>query len=187
MLKSSRHTESQKRVLTIYRIHTLVLLILAFVFTPITIGAEPYLAQTETDQAKVTLYSVQDKLVSGQDLQVVLKFEIKKGWHISWKNPGDAGLEPKFEWSTPDYINASKFSWPAPKLLKESFLELYVFEDILLLPATIKTNLETDPAKRHKIDLSLRWLVCHEICIPQSGDLSSVSYTHLTLPTICSV
>jgi thiol:disulfide interchange protein DsbD len=39
----------------------------------------------------VELISGHDSIQPGRNFQLGLKFQLEKGWHIYWTNPGDAG------------------------------------------------------------------------------------------------
>ena len=46
-----------------------------------------------------------------------LYFKLESGWHVYWKNPGDAGEPPKIKWTLPQGITAGAFQYPIPKRL----------------------------------------------------------------------
>ena len=35
-----------------------------------------------------------------------LYFKLEPGWHVYWKNPGDAGLPPNIHWTLPEGVTA---------------------------------------------------------------------------------
>ena len=37
----------------------------------------------------------------GEPFAVGLDFQLEKGWHVYWKNPGDSGLAPSLKWTFP--------------------------------------------------------------------------------------
>src|SRR5262245_53409862 len=50
-------------------------------------------------------------------------FELKPGWHVYWKNPGDSGLPPTVEWlNGTGSVEFSEFEWPVPKRIKLNVL-----------------------------------------------------------------
>src|SRR5258708_11865765 len=46
-----------------------------------------------------------------------LYFKLESGWHVYWKNPGDAGQPPKIAWTLPNGVFAGPIKFPAPKRL----------------------------------------------------------------------
>src|SRR3569833_1760696 len=46
-----------------------------------------------------------------------LYFKLESGWHVYWKNPGDAGEPPRIKWTLPQGITAGAIQYPIPKRL----------------------------------------------------------------------
>ena len=46
-----------------------------------------------------------------------LYFKLESGWHVYWKNPGDAGEPPRIRWTLPQGIAAGALQYPIPKRL----------------------------------------------------------------------
>ena len=51
----------------------------------------------------------------GVPFHVGVLFKVADGWHIYWKNPGDAGLATAVQWQLPDGFSAGPLRWPQPK------------------------------------------------------------------------
>jgi len=105
----------------------------------------------------------------GKALWLGLKIEHQPNWHTYWKNPGDSGLPTTLTWSLPEGVIAGDISWPTPKRLPIGPLMNYGYKDTLLLPVavTVPANFTGD-----SLDIELRadWLVCKDVCIPESGN-----------------
>ncbi|MFN3562144.1 MAG: protein-disulfide reductase DsbD family protein [Chloroherpetonaceae bacterium] len=103
-----------------------------------------------------------------QPFTVALRFQIAPEWHLYWKNPGDAGLAPKVQWTLPDGFTASELQFPTPhKIATETAVD-YGYDNELVLLATIFPS--KNPTRNFTIKADLTWLVCRESCIP--GDAS---------------
>jgi thiol:disulfide interchange protein DsbD len=115
-------------------------------------------------------------VVAGQPLWLGLKIEHQPHWHTYWKNPGDSGLPTTLDWTLPAGVVAGGIEWPTPGKLPIGPLMNYGYEGTLLLPVAV-----TVPSgfKAESLDVKLHaeWLVCKDVCIPQSGDFA------LHLPT----
>jgi thiol:disulfide interchange protein DsbD len=115
-------------------------------------------------------------VAGGQPVWLGLKIEHQPHWHTYWKNPGDSGLPTTLEWQLPAGVKAGDIEWPTPGKLPIGPLLNYGYEGTLLLPVAL-----TVPAgfKGETVDVKLHaeWLVCKDVCIPQSGDFA------LQLPT----
>src|SRR5580658_508968 len=99
-----------------------------------------------------------------------LYFKIDPGWHVYWKNAGDAGEPPHIKWTLPDGITAGPLQFPAPKRLPLGPLMDFGYEDEVLFPFALNVtqSAQAGPARLHaKVD----WLVCQASCIPGKAEL----------------
>ena len=119
----------------------------------------------------------------GNARQIGLYFKLEPGWHIYWKNPGDAGEPPHMKWALPEGITAGPLQFPTPKRLPLGPLMDYGYEGDVLYPIDVKigSNAALGQVKLHaKVD----WLVCRESCIPGKTELeSSLNITPFTTST----
>lgn len=124
-------------------------------------------APAPTPHVRVSLISEQSSIQPGRELSVGFYFQLEKGWHIYWINPGDSGEPPRVVWNLPSQIQASPLEWPAPQRLENGPLVDYGYEHKVLLMTTLRPagNLKTGGAVELKA--GVKWLVCHDICIPE--------------------
>jgi thiol:disulfide interchange protein DsbD len=106
------------------------------------------------------------------DVTLALDYTPAPGWHTYWINPGDTGLPPKFKWNLPDGLTVSEAQFPVPELLPAFGLMSYGFtgRTVLLIPAHNGSSLQagdTLPIRAH-----VDFLVCADVCIPESLDVS---------------
>jgi len=117
-------------------------------------------------------------LADGKKFDVGLYFQLQKGWHIYWLNPGDSGEPPRIEWHLPAGLSAGAIEWPAPRHLEDSSnIVDYGYEDSVLLIVSMQAEprLAAEPAI--PIAAEVKLLVCsHDMCIPGKAQLS------LTIP-----
>ena len=76
-----------------------------------------------------------------------LYFKLEPGWHIYWKNPGDAGEPPHIQWTLPDGVTAGPMQFPAPKRLPLGPLMDFGYEDEVLFPMDLDVAKGTSPAQ----------------------------------------
>ena len=103
--------------------------------------------------------------------EVGLYFKLEPGWHIYWRNPGDAGEPPRIQWMLPKGITTGPLQFPAPKRLPLGPLMDFGYEDEVLFPmeVNVAATMPIGPIELHaKVD----WLVCREVCIPGKADLN---------------
>ena len=107
----------------------------------------------------------------GKPLALGLLIRHAPHWHTYWKNPGDSGLPTSLEWTLPAGMQAGPIEWPTPKRLPIGPLVNYGYEGTVLLPVTATV---APDFRGESLDVRLRadWLVCKEVCIPQSGDFA---------------
>jgi thiol:disulfide interchange protein len=107
----------------------------------------------------------------GKPLWLGLKIEHQRDWHTYWKNPGDSGLPTKLNFTLPDGMLAGPVQWPTPSRLPTGPLMNYGYADTLLLPVAV-TVPAGFMAESLDIRLQAEWLVCKDVCIPESGEFS---------------
>lgn len=88
---------------------------------------------------------------------------MKKGWHTYWKNSGDSGAGPRFEWSEK---GLSEPLFPTPQVFNDSGIVTFGFEDRVLL---VFRHPGIAASTNFKVDAE--WLVCKEVCLPAMTQL----------------
>ena len=106
----------------------------------------------------------------GADADAGLYFKIDPGWHVYWKNAGDAGEPPHMKWTLPEGIAAGPLEFPAPKRLPLGPLMDFGYEDEVLFPfkVTVADSAKPGWAILHA---KVNWLVCQASCIPGKAEL----------------
>jgi thiol:disulfide interchange protein DsbD len=120
----------------------------------------------------VDLVAESQWITPGSQTYFGLNFQIEKGWHIYWVNPGDSGQPPRVEWRLPAGLIAGELEWPAPRRLGTSTIVDFGYDDVvtLLVPMRASSTLPTNQAVQLGADM--RVLVCREICIPGKTRIS---------------
>jgi len=118
----------------------------------------------------VQLLVLPQELSRGGTADAGLYFKIEPGWHVYWKNAGDAGQPPRIHWTLPGGIAASDLEFPAPKRLPLGPLMDFGYEGEVLFPLTlhVATSARPGPAA---LDAKVDWLVCQATCIPGKAAL----------------
>ncbi|HTV33934.1 MAG TPA: protein-disulfide reductase DsbD domain-containing protein [Methylocella sp.] len=125
-------------------------------------------APVTTPHATVTLVSNVDGFEPGQAFRLGLRFKMAKGWHIYWRNPGEAGEPPHLDLTLPPGATASEIDWPTPFRIPEGPVMTYSYEGEVTLPLTVSPPEAPAPLT---IDARASWLICEKICIPEEGTL----------------
>jgi thiol:disulfide interchange protein DsbD len=131
-------------------------------------------AQTEvrTEQLRAELLAHAPAGVTpGKPLWLGLLLEHAPHWHTYWKNPGDSGLATRLQWTLPPGVDVGEIDWPVPQRLPVGPLMNYGYEGRVLLPVRVQVPAGFD-APSLSVQLQADWLVCKEVCLPQSGRFS---------------
>lgn len=127
----------------------------------------------QTAHSKASLVIDQSAVTPGSKVNVGIQFVTDSGWHIYWKNPGDSGEPPRVRWQLPAGITAGELQWPTPMRLTTSAGTDYGYQGTTVLisslqiPATAQSGTIT-------VGGDLRWLVCSDICVPQSTHIETL-------------
>ena len=149
----------------IYSVFSVIFLILAFLALPLSVSE----AQQPTfrgQHVEVSLVAKEEGITPSSPVSLGIRFLLEPGWHLYWKNPGDSGKAPRFDWSLDEKSVPADFDWPTPKRIPVGPLVNFGYEGEVILFAT----LPTDPSIAQKEHIVMRvlveWLVCREECIP---------------------
>jgi thiol:disulfide interchange protein DsbD len=123
-------------------------------------------APAKTAHTEVTLVSDRDAVAPGAPLHLGLRFRMAPGWHIYWKNPGDAGIPPRLDWTLPPGVAAGPITWPTPSRNAEPPLMTYGYSGEVVLPVAV-TGAGAGPLD---VKLHASWLVCEKLCVPEEGE-----------------
>ena len=133
-------------------------------------GAQSSASEDTTPYSDLSLISGVEKIDGDKPFLVGVSFSMDDAWHIYWKNPGDSGMPPAFEWSLPEGFKITKSYWPAPKRFKDGEIWNYGYEGV----ATVL--FEVTPASgftggKAEIGVAVDYLICKDQCLPGFDEL----------------
>jgi DsbC/DsbD-like thiol-disulfide interchange protein len=133
-------------------------------------------AETPIPHGTLELVAENRWVTPGHGFSLGLRFQLEKGWHIYWVNPGDSGEPPRVTWQLPSGLSPGLIEWPAPRRLGTTSIVDFGYEDAvtLIVPVHAEISLAAQPLAR--LGAEIKVLVCREMCIPGRTQLS------LTLP-----
>jgi thiol:disulfide interchange protein len=130
-------------------------------------------SEAHAEQLSVRLLVSPAAIYPGQNFTAGLYFKLEPGWHVYWINAGDSGQATKVKWALPAGITAGALEFPTPKRLPLGPLMDYGYENEVLFPIPMKVAADFKPAGASvPIGGEVSWLVCREMCIPGSANLS---------------
>jgi DsbC/DsbD-like thiol-disulfide interchange protein len=133
-------------------------------------------AGTPIPHGTLELIAEKQWIAAGHPFNLALRFELEKGWHVYWVNPGDSGEPPRVTWDLPAGIKAGAIEWPAPRRLGTSTIVDYGYEDAVTLVVPMRADETLSSQNPAQIAANVKVLVCREMCIPGKAQVS------LTLP-----
>jgi thiol:disulfide interchange protein/DsbC/DsbD-like thiol-disulfide interchange protein len=107
----------------------------------------------------------------GKVTRLGVLLDLAPGWHVYWRNPGDAGLATSLEWQLPDGFVAGEIEWPVPKrIIEPGDLQVFGYKEQVLLTVPISVPAS---ASLEEVQIGVRatWLVCEAICVPGEAEL----------------
>lgn len=108
----------------------------------------------------------------GEQITLGLHQRIIPNWHTYWLNPGDSGTATSIAWTLPADAKASEIQWPLPSRITQGPITNYGYSGEVTLLSTVTVPRDAHPGDRFPIQAHVKWLVCHDICIPQQAQLS---------------
>jgi DsbC/DsbD-like thiol-disulfide interchange protein len=101
---------------------------------------------------------------SGAVLLGGIAFQLQPGWHTYWRNPGDSGVPPRFDFSKSENIEAVTVLWPAPvKFADGSGGTSLGYQKQVVLPLRIVAKNADRPVT---LRAEINYAVCEKLCIP---------------------
>ena len=111
---------------------------------------------------------------AGTTISVAFVMHPQPGWHGYWRNPGDAGAEPRVTWRLPEGWTADPLQYPVPGRLIVAGLMNYVFDSDHALLATLHVPASAELDATFPIDARLDYLVCtEEVCVPETATVTA--------------
>jgi len=101
---------------------------------------------------------------SGAVLLGGIAFQLQPGWKTYWRNPGDSGVPPRFDFSKSDNVEAVTVLWPAPLKFDDGAGGISLgYHDQIVLPLRIVAKSVDKPVT---LRAEINYAVCEELCIP---------------------
>lgn len=151
---------------------TLSLLLALLPFSPGAHAvASDWVGNTE---ARARLITATTAAGEQEQLRFGLEIELEEGWKTYWRSPGEGGYPPRLDWQGSDNIAKAEIGWPAPARFEILGIDSVGYEERVIYPITVTPE---RPGEAVTAKLSLDYLTCKDVCIPQRADLT------LTLPS----
>jgi thiol:disulfide interchange protein/DsbC/DsbD-like thiol-disulfide interchange protein len=124
------------------------------------------------DPVKARLVAETGTIAPGQTVWAALRLETRPGWHVYWRNPGDAGLPTEIAWTLPPGFTAGEIVWPTPERFVVDTIGNYGYEGAVDLLIPITAPADARPGGAAPVNAHATWLACADICIPGEAELA---------------
>ena len=125
-------------------------------------------APVKTPHVTAELVALNKAVQPGQAIQIGLRLQHIPHWHTYWRNPGDSGLPTTLAWTLPAGSTVGPIQWPAPQRMPIGPLVNYGYEGDVLLPLAYTAPADAAPGTPLTLRAKADWLVCKEVCIPET-------------------
>jgi suppressor for copper-sensitivity B len=99
-----------------------------------------------------------------------VEIALPDGWTTYWRNPGDAGIAPVFDFRASKNVAATEIGYPVPTRQDDGADTVTnVYAGGVVFPASIVVP---DPSQPADIELTLHLGVCKQICVPEDVTLN---------------
>ncbi|MGO9831140.1 MAG: protein-disulfide reductase DsbD family protein [Myxococcaceae bacterium] len=126
--------------------------------------------QDGVPRLEASLLSELQQLAPGDSFRVGVRLQMAPGWHVYWRNPGEAGLASEVTLAGPG-LAVGPLQWPTPSVLRspDGFITTYGYaEDVVLFALARAPSL---PGPGLQLQALVDVLVCAVECIPATLSL----------------
>lgn len=107
------------------------------------------------------------KLLPGGRLEdgrqsAALVLTVKPGWKTYWRQPGEAGVPPEFDWTGSGNLADIEVGWPAPVVFQSFGYQTLGYGGRVVLPLSLTPERAGEPVD---LRLSAMFGVCRDICV----------------------
>jgi DsbC/DsbD-like thiol-disulfide interchange protein len=102
-------------------------------------------------------------------LRAGIEIKLDPGWQTYWRDPGDSGAPPSFDFSGSENVKTVNVLWPAPERFPDGAGGNSIgYRDHVVLPLHV---VAVEAAQPTALRLKLEYDVCSNICIPVESNL----------------
>ena len=102
-------------------------------------------------------------------LRAGIEIKLDPGWQTYWRDPGDSGAPPIFDFAGSENVKSVNVLWPAPERFPDGAGGNSIgYRNHVILPLHV---VPAEAAKQTALRLKLEYDVCSNICIPVESSL----------------
>ena len=130
-------------------------------------------AQASADHVQAELLANVTAIQPGKPFWLGVRLAIDPGWHVYWKNPGDAGLPTRVKLTLPDGFTADPLQFPTPSRFEQpGNIVVFGYENSVMLLTKVTPPPDLPANFQGQFQAAVTWLVCSDICVPGKAALN---------------
>ena len=124
-----------------------------------------------SNNSKVRLVSGTVTIDGKPSVVAGVQLRMEPGWKTYWRNPGDSGVPPSFDFKGSTNLKQAGVLFPAPRRFAEADGTAIGYDDEVLFPVKITPEREGEAVE---LKLAFEYGLCKNICIPNEVSLDLV-------------
>lgn len=134
-------------------------------------GAASASAWVASNSSKVRLVSGNVDLDGTPALLAGIQLRMDPGWKTYWKNPGESGVPPNFDWAGSKNLKQAEILYPAPHRFADANGTAIGYDDEVVFPVKLTPEREGEPIE---LKLAFAYGLCEALCVPNDVSVSLV-------------
>lgn len=143
---------------------TTIATLLAAVFAATCAGAD---GAEGGSHVSARLIASTSAVVPGQRFVLGVELKMADGWHVYWKNPGDAGLPTEVQWHVPKGFQQERLPWPVPiRFTMPGDITCFGYAGSVMLATQWIAPQDLRVGETVTLSAKVSWLACKDLCVP---------------------
>jgi DsbC/DsbD-like thiol-disulfide interchange protein len=136
---------------------------------PVALAQDASSWDAQPHTASRLIAGVASKNTTATFLHAGIEIKLDPGWRTYWRDPGDSGAPPTFDFSGSQNVKSVDVRWPAPERFPDGAGGNSIgYLDHVILPLRVVPQ---NAAKQTQLQVKLGYDICSNICIPVEADL----------------
>ena len=129
-------------------------------------SATPWTASTNS---KVRLVAGEVGEQAGRARLTGIQLRMDPGWKTYWRNPGDTGMPPEFDWTGSKNLKSAEVLYPAPHRFDDAGGAAVGYGEDVLFPVKLTPERDGEPIE---LKVAFSYGLCKDLCVPNEVTLS---------------
>jgi DsbC/DsbD-like thiol-disulfide interchange protein len=104
-----------------------------------------------------------------------VQLRMNPGWKTYWRNPGDSGVPPSFDFRGSKNLKQAVLLYPAPHRIADANGTAIGYDDEVIFPVKITPERDGEPVE---LKLDFEYGLCKDLCIPNEVSLALALAPH---------